>query len=64
MAEEHKLSFNDEVRKYVPELPDYGAPLTIDNRMRHTSRLRDYAGLLALAGHSLEEVTTDSQAKT
>ena len=30
--------------------------------MRHTSGLRDYAGLLVLAGHSLEEVTTDSQA--
>ena len=62
LAEEHKLSFNDEVRKYIPELPDYGAPLTIDNMMRHTSGLRDYAGLLVLAGHSLEEVTTDSQA--
>ena len=62
LAEEHKLSFDDEVRKYIPELPDYGAPLTIDNMMRHTSGLRDYAGLLALAGHSLEEVTTDSQA--
>ncbi|HEY7896323.1 MAG TPA: serine hydrolase [Gemmatimonadaceae bacterium] len=62
LAEEHKLSFDDEVRKYIPELPDYGAPLTIDNLMRHTSGLRDYAGLLVLAGHSLEEVTTDSQA--
>jgi CubicO group peptidase (beta-lactamase class C family) len=62
LAEEHKLSFGDEVRKYIPELPDYGAPLTIDNLMRHTSGLRDYAGLLVLAGHSLEEVTTDSQA--
>ena len=62
LAEEHKLSFDDEVRKYIPELPDYGAPLTIDHLMRHTSGLRDYAGLLALAGHRLEEVTTDSQA--
>ena len=59
---DHKLSFSDEVRKYIPELPDYGAPLTIDHLMRHTSGLRDYAGLLALAGHSLEEATTDSQA--
>ena len=62
LAEEHKLRFDDEVRKYIPELPDYGAPLTIDNLMRHTSGLRDYNGLLVLAGHSLEEVTTDSQA--
>lgn len=62
LADDHKLAFGDEVRKYIPELPDYGAPLTIDQMMRHTSGLRDYAGLLALAGHSLEEVTTDSQA--
>jgi len=62
LADEHKLSFDDPVRKYIPELPDYGAPLTIDNMMRHISGLRDYAGLLVLAGHSLEEVTTDSQA--
>ena len=62
LVDEHKLSFGDEVRKYIPELPDYGAPLTIDHLMRHTSGLRDYAGLLALAGHSLEEATTDSQA--
>jgi len=62
LVDEHKLSYGDEVRKYIPELPDYGAPLTIDQMMRHTSGLRDYNGLLALAGHSLEEVTTDSQA--
>jgi CubicO group peptidase (beta-lactamase class C family) len=62
LVEEGKLRFGDEVRKYVPELPDYGAPITIDNLLRHTSGLRDYVGLLALAGHSLEEVTTDSQA--
>jgi CubicO group peptidase (beta-lactamase class C family) len=62
LASEHKLSFSDEVRKYIPELPNYGAPLTIDQMMRHTSGLRDYNGLLALAGHGLEEVTTDSQA--
>jgi CubicO group peptidase (beta-lactamase class C family) len=57
-----KISFDDDVRKYIPELPDYGKPITIDHLLRHTSGLRDYNGLLALAGYSLEEVTTDSQA--
>jgi len=57
-----KISFDDDVRKYIPELPDYGTPITIDHLLRHTSGLRDYNGLLALAGYSLEEVTTDSQA--
>jgi CubicO group peptidase (beta-lactamase class C family) len=62
LVEDGKLSFSDDVRKYIPELPDYGAPITIDDLLRHTSGLRDYVGLLALAGHSLQEVTTDSQA--
>ena len=65
LVAEHKLSYSDDVRKYIPELPDYsagGAPITIDNLMRHTSGLRDYTGLLVLAGHTLEEATTDSQA--
>jgi CubicO group peptidase (beta-lactamase class C family) len=62
LAEDGKLSLSDNVRKYIPELPDYGAPITIDHLLRHTSGLRDYAGLLALAGYSLEEVTTDSEA--
>jgi len=62
LVAEHKLSYGDDVRKYIPELPDYGIPITIDNLMRHTSGLRDYTGLLILAGHTLEEATTDSQA--
>src|SRR5919204_2953131 len=62
LVEDGKLSFSDDVRKYIPELPKYGAPITIDHLLRHTSGLRDYNGLLALAGYSLEEVTTDSQA--
>lgn len=62
LVEDGKLSFGDDVRKYIPELPDYGRPITIDNLLHHTSGMRDYVGLLALAGHSLEEITTDSQA--
>jgi CubicO group peptidase (beta-lactamase class C family)/D-alanyl-D-alanine dipeptidase len=62
LAEDHKLAFSDDVRKYIPELPEYGATITIDHLMRHTSGLRDYNGLLVLAGHTFEEVTTDSQA--
>jgi CubicO group peptidase (beta-lactamase class C family) len=62
LVQEHKLAYTDDIRKYIPEMPDYGAPITIDNLMRHTSGLRDYTGLLTLAGHTLEEATTDSQA--
>jgi CubicO group peptidase (beta-lactamase class C family) len=65
LVAEHKLAYTDDVHKYIPELPDYGGagpPITINDLMHHTSGLRDYTGLLELAGHSLEEASTDSQA--
>jgi CubicO group peptidase (beta-lactamase class C family) len=35
-----KLSLDDSVRKYVPELPDFGVPLTIRHLLHYTSGLR------------------------
>jgi CubicO group peptidase (beta-lactamase class C family) len=50
MAREGKLSLDDPVRKYIPELPDYGAPLTIRHALQHTAGLRDWGNLVALEG--------------
>lgn len=50
LAQQGKLSLDDPVRKYVPELPDYGAPLTIRQMIHHTSGLRDWGTLVAVAG--------------
>ena len=50
LVAEHRLSYADDIRKYIPEMPDYGAPITIDNLMRHTSGLRDYYTLLGING--------------
>ncbi|MEZ5316908.1 MAG: serine hydrolase domain-containing protein [Vicinamibacterales bacterium] len=44
------LSLDDPVRRYVPELPDYGTPLTIRHLLTHTSGLRDWGSLAAIAG--------------
>lgn len=62
LADEGKLSLDDDVRKYLPELPDYGRIITIDDLLHHTSGLRDYNGLLFLAGHHFEDFTTDEDA--
>jgi CubicO group peptidase (beta-lactamase class C family) len=62
LALDGKLSLSDDVRKYVPELPDFGAPITIDHLLHHTSGLRDYVGLLSLAGVAFDQVSTDAQA--
>ena len=61
LAQERKLSLDDEVRKYVPELPDFGAPVTLRQLVHHTSGLRDQWELLGLAGwrYSLDLITDD-----
>ena len=51
LARDGKLSLDDPVRKYVPELPDYsGPPLTVRHVLTHTSGLRDWGGVAAIAG--------------
>lgn len=62
LEEEGKLSLDDDIRKFLPEIPDYGTPITIRHLLHHTSGLRDYIGLLWLAGYRYEDVTTDEDA--
>src|SRR5262249_55717220 len=50
LAREHKLSLDDPVRQYIPELPDYHTPLTIRHMLTHTSGLRDWGNIAAIAG--------------
>jgi CubicO group peptidase (beta-lactamase class C family) len=61
LAQQGKLSLDDDVRKYVPELPDFGAKITIRNLVHHTSGLRDQWELLELAGwrYSKDLITDD-----
>ena len=49
-AMEGHLSLEDPLRKWIPELPDYGQPLTIRHALNHTSGLRDYITLMRLRG--------------
>lgn len=49
-AEQGFLSPDDDVRKYVPELPDYGHTITLRQMLHHTSGLRDFLDLIYLAG--------------
>lgn len=62
LVEDGTVALTDDVRRWIPELPVYGRPITLDDLLRHVSGLRDYNGLLDLAGHALEDVTTDADA--
>jgi len=50
LQEEGKLSLDDDVRRYIPELPAYGTPITLRQLAHHTSGLRDLPELLAYSG--------------
>ena len=50
LAEDGKLSLDDDVRKYIPELPDYGEPIRVHHLLNHTSGLRDWGTVASLAG--------------
>jgi CubicO group peptidase (beta-lactamase class C family) len=50
------LSLDDDVHRWIPELPDYGHPLTIRHLLNHTSGVRDYLTLLSLAGFDYDNV--------
>ena len=62
LAARGRLSLDDDVRKYVPELPRHDTPITLNHLLHHTSGLPNYVDLLAQSGKRYEEVTTDDDA--
>lgn len=43
---EGKLVLSDEIHRFIPELPDYGHPITLANLLHHTSGLKDYGQVM------------------
>lgn len=62
LAQDGKLSLDDDVRKFLPEVPDYGKKISVRHLLNHTSGLRDYNGLLFMAGFNRDDVSTKEQA--
>ena len=50
LAQQGKLSLDSSVRKYLPELPAYTAPITLRHMIHHTSGFRDWGTVMAIAG--------------
>ncbi|MES2672811.1 MAG: serine hydrolase [Pseudomonadota bacterium] len=59
LAQEGKLSLDDDVRKFLPELHDFGKTITIRHLLHHTSGLRDQWSLLAVSGWRFDDVITE-----
>lgn len=58
LAEEGRLSPDDPVHRHLPDLPDLGAPITLDHLMRNSSGLRDMLELLRFGGADLSQPVT------
>ncbi len=56
---EGKLSLDDDIRKYIPEVPDFGHIITFNHLIHHTSGLRDQWDLQGLAGWRDDDVITE-----
>jgi len=52
LIERGKISLDDDIRKYLPEMQEYDPPVTIRHMIHHTSGIRDYLVLQGLAGRS------------
>jgi len=61
VAEQGILSLDDNVRKYIPELPDYGHPITLREMLHHTSGFKDFLTLLGLAGRDAGAIHSEAE---
>lgn len=59
LDQQGKLSIDDDIRKYVPELPDYGKRITLRHLLNHTSGIRDQWALLEIAGWREDDLITE-----
>lgn len=60
-AEQGFLSLDDDIHKYIPELHDYGKPITLREMLHHTSGFRDYFGLFTLSGENPVDIHTSDE---
>ena len=56
LIQQGKLSENDDIRKYLPDVPDFGKKITIHHLLHHTSGIRDWPATLNAAGWKMEDV--------
>jgi CubicO group peptidase (beta-lactamase class C family) len=61
LVEQGRIALDDDIHKYLPELPEYEYPITIRHLVHHTSGLRDYLELMELAGTRDEDFYTDDE---
>ena len=59
LAQQGKLSLDDDIRKYVPEIPKYDETITIRHLLHHTSGIREYQALIFFGGLGTDNAYSD-----
>jgi CubicO group peptidase (beta-lactamase class C family) len=54
LVQQGKLSLDDDIHKHLPDVPDFGKPITINHLLHHTSGLRDWPETLSLLDVDME----------
>jgi CubicO group peptidase (beta-lactamase class C family) len=58
LEQQGRLSIDDDIHKYLPEMADFGAKITLRQLLNHTSGLRDQWDLVSMAGWRMDDVIT------
>jgi CubicO group peptidase (beta-lactamase class C family) len=61
LVDQGRVRLDDDVRKYIPELHNFGNTITIDHLLHHTSGIRDWPGTLGIAGWRMDDVISFDQ---
>ena len=64
LVEDGTISLDDDIRTYLPEVPDFGTPITVRHLVHHTSGIRDWPATLEIAGWRVDDVTLFDQILT
>ena len=60
LHEKGLLNIDDDIRKYLPDMPDFGHPITIRHMLHHTSGMRSLHAMLSLAGWRDDDSRTNA----
>lgn len=60
LSQEGKLSLEDDIRKFIPEVPDFGYKITINHLLHHSSGLRDQWEMISLSGWRNNDLVTET----
>ena len=60
LANEGKLSLDEDIRKYLPDMPEFEHKIAVRHLLNHTSGLRDHWRLWTMSGGLMDDVIRQS----